>query len=113
MLRGDLLTALQVARATVPVAVVSAAVALVANLATHSTGPFALLAVGGCALVVRGVMALTNYRGVLDALAERERSKWWARLGFPHEKRAGAAAAVFIGAVWILVAVSAFITLFS
>jgi hypothetical protein len=107
------LTALQVARAAVPIAVLSAAGALVTNLATHSTGPFALLAVGGCALVVRGVMCLTNYRGVLDALAAREKSRWWAQLGFPHETRAGAAAAAFIGAVWILVAVSSLITLFS
>lgn len=106
------MTAVKVARATVPTAVLSAAVALFANLVTHSTGPFVVLAVGGCALVLRGVLVLVNYRGVLDALAARERARWWARAGFPGETRAGAGACVLIGAVWILVAVSSLVKLF-
>lgn len=105
-------TVLRVARATLLVAGVCGATALAANYATHSRAPFALLVVGGGALVARGLMVLTNYRGALDTLAEREQSRWWARVGPPHETRAGAAAAVYIGAVWMLIGVTSLVGLF-
>lgn len=89
----------------------SVVVALAAAGASGSRAPLTLLLLGGIAVIVRGLLLVTNHRGVLDALAAAERSTLRAKIGFPNETRYGGGALIVIGLAWIAVGVEGLVAL--
>jgi len=106
-------TALIIGRATLGIAAASAIAAIAAGFLSQSHKPLGIIVVGGLALLVRGSLLSTNYRGFLDVLAAGEHETWRAKVGFMRETRLGGLVLLLIGSVWTAIGISGIITLTS